>query len=181
MYVTENTRDAAQSRWGSTSAFNTAPLTPPPRRLRRYTTEWDVPDMWSFLVAMDLSIDKLPHPATDMMTIDDCKPLFEWETGLMNWHAPRCTGGGSRQGLSESCRCLRASGLPHAGGILGCFCSCLVPIDQDSGSCSELYEFCSIFLGFDYSPVLTLRIFSVSAPPLRIPRSGKNHSLPPEP
>ena len=70
MYVTENTRDAAQSRWGSTSAFNTAPLTPPPRRLRRYTTEWDVPDMWSFLVAMDLSIDKLPHPATDMMTID---------------------------------------------------------------------------------------------------------------
>jgi len=51
----------------------------------KYTTEWDVPDMWSFLVAMDLSIDKLPHPATDMMTIDDCKPLFEWETGYMNW------------------------------------------------------------------------------------------------
>jgi len=51
----------------------------------KYTTEWDVPDMWSFLVAMDLDIDKLPHPATDLMTIDDCKPLFEWETGLMNW------------------------------------------------------------------------------------------------
>jgi hypothetical protein len=51
----------------------------------KYTTEWDVPDMWSFLVAMDLDIDKLPHPATDLMTIDDCKPLFEWETGYMNW------------------------------------------------------------------------------------------------
>jgi hypothetical protein len=51
----------------------------------QYTTEWDVPDMWSFLTAMDLKIDDLPHPAYDMMTLDDCKPLFEWKTGYMHW------------------------------------------------------------------------------------------------
>ena len=41
--------------------------------------------MWSFLTAMDLKIDDLPHPAYDMMTLDDCKPLFEWGGDVMNW------------------------------------------------------------------------------------------------
>lgn len=51
----------------------------------QYTTEWDVPDMWSFLNALNKSSLELPHPQADMMTIDECKPLFEWGTGKMNW------------------------------------------------------------------------------------------------
>lgn len=51
----------------------------------QYTTEWDVPDMWSFLNALNKSSLELPHPKADMMTVDECKPLFEWGTGKMNW------------------------------------------------------------------------------------------------
>lgn len=51
----------------------------------RYTSEWDVPDMWSYLTALKLDINSLPHPTQDLMTIDTCKPLFEWGTGRMNW------------------------------------------------------------------------------------------------
>lgn len=51
----------------------------------QYTTEWDVPDMWSFLNAINKSSTELAHPETDMMEIDECKPLFEWGTGKMNW------------------------------------------------------------------------------------------------
>merc|ERR1712086_67154 len=50
-----------------------------------YTNEWDVPDQWSFLVQLGLHIDALKHPKTDMMIIDQCKPLFEWGSGKMNW------------------------------------------------------------------------------------------------
>lgn len=51
----------------------------------QYTTEWDVPDMLSFLNAMNKSSLAYPHPKTDLMTVDECKPLFEWGTGKMNW------------------------------------------------------------------------------------------------
>jgi len=51
----------------------------------QYTNEWDVPDMWSFLAQLNVSIDAQAHPQTDLMTIDECKPLFEWGTGKMNW------------------------------------------------------------------------------------------------
>eukprot|EP00441_Pelagodinium_beii_P030993 CAMPEP_0197708776 /NCGR_PEP_ID=MMETSP1338-20131121/128122_1 /TAXON_ID=43686 ORGANISM="Pelagodinium beii, Strain RCC1491" /NCGR_SAMPLE_ID=MMETSP1338 /ASSEMBLY_ACC=CAM_ASM_000754 /LENGTH=616 /DNA_ID=CAMNT_0043292707 /DNA_START=33 /DNA_END=1883 /DNA_ORIENTATION=+ len=50
----------------------------------QYTNEWDVPDMWSFLVQLNVSIDSLKHPTQDLMNIDECKPLFEWG-GKMNW------------------------------------------------------------------------------------------------
>merc|ERR1712048_455926 len=51
----------------------------------QYTSEWDVPDMWSFLAQLNVSIDHQAHPQTDLMTIDECKPLFEWGSGKMNW------------------------------------------------------------------------------------------------
>jgi hypothetical protein len=51
----------------------------------QYTTEWDVPDMLSYLNAMNFSSKKFPHPPADLMTMDTCKPLFEWGTGKMNW------------------------------------------------------------------------------------------------
>merc|ERR1711907_135299 len=50
-----------------------------------YTNEWDVPDMWSFLVQMGVDIAKQDHPENDLMSIDQCKPLFEWGSGKMNW------------------------------------------------------------------------------------------------
>jgi len=51
----------------------------------QYTNEWDVPDMWSFLMQLNISIDSLKHPGQDLMTVDECKPLFEWGSGKMNW------------------------------------------------------------------------------------------------
>lgn len=57
----------------------------------QYTTEWDVPDMWSFLNALNKSSIEFPHPKVDMMTIDECKPLFEWGTGKMNWFPKKIT------------------------------------------------------------------------------------------
>eukprot|EP00931_Biecheleriopsis_adriatica_P084158 TRINITY_DN5789_c0_g1_i4.p1 TRINITY_DN5789_c0_g1~~TRINITY_DN5789_c0_g1_i4.p1 ORF type:complete len:255 (+),score=54.41 TRINITY_DN5789_c0_g1_i4:64-828(+) len=51
----------------------------------QYTNEWDVPDMWSFLMQLNVSIDSLKHPTKDLMTVDECKPLFEWGSGKMNW------------------------------------------------------------------------------------------------
>lgn len=51
----------------------------------RYTTEWDVPDMWSFMTQLGLNLDFQKHPTTDLMNIDQCQPLFEWGTGKMNW------------------------------------------------------------------------------------------------
>jgi hypothetical protein len=51
----------------------------------QYTGEWDVPDMWSFLVQLNVSIDSQAHPQRDTMHLDQCKPLFEWGTGKMNW------------------------------------------------------------------------------------------------
>mmetsp|Transcript_82477 Transcript_82477/g.146153 ORF Transcript_82477/g.146153 Transcript_82477/m.146153 type:complete len:244 (+) Transcript_82477:68-799(+) len=50
-----------------------------------YTNEWDVPDMWSFMVQLGLPIDQQKHPHSDLMNIDQCKPLFEWGSGKMNW------------------------------------------------------------------------------------------------
>jgi len=51
----------------------------------QYTNEWDVPDMWSFLVQLGVDISAQEHPKTDLMTVDECKPLFEWGSGKMNW------------------------------------------------------------------------------------------------
>ena len=34
---------------------------------------------------MGIDIDSQKHPKTDLMTIDQCKPLFEWGSGKMNW------------------------------------------------------------------------------------------------
>ena len=51
----------------------------------QYTREWDLPDMWAFTTAMNLSSAQLPHPAADLVPVDECKPLFEWGTGKMNW------------------------------------------------------------------------------------------------
>lgn len=50
-----------------------------------YTNEWDVGDMWSFFVQMGLNMESLSHPTQDLMTLNDCKPLFEFGSGRMNW------------------------------------------------------------------------------------------------
>jgi len=50
-----------------------------------YTNEWDSGDLLSFYSALNLSVDAMPHPAHDAMSIDECKPLFEWSSGKMNW------------------------------------------------------------------------------------------------
>merc|ERR1712054_225541 len=51
----------------------------------QYTNEWDVPDQWSFMLQLGIDIASQPHPKTDLMSIDECKPLFEWGSGKMNW------------------------------------------------------------------------------------------------
>ena len=51
----------------------------------QYTREWDLPDMWAFMTALNLTADKLPHPPGDLVPVDQCKPLFEWGSGEMNW------------------------------------------------------------------------------------------------
>merc|ERR1712137_633882 len=51
----------------------------------QYTNAWDLPDMWSFLVQLGVDISAQEHPKTDLMTVDECKPLFEWGSGKMNW------------------------------------------------------------------------------------------------
>ena len=53
----------------------------------QYTREWDLPDMWAFTTALNLSASQLPHPSGDLVPVDECKPLFEWGTGEMNWSA----------------------------------------------------------------------------------------------
>jgi len=50
-----------------------------------YTGEWNVPDMWSMFVQLGFPMDRQKHPATDVVPIDQCKPLFEWGSGKMNW------------------------------------------------------------------------------------------------
>ena len=50
----------------------------------QYTREWDLPDMWAFITALNITTP-LPHPAGDLVPVDTCKPLFEWGTGEMNW------------------------------------------------------------------------------------------------
>lgn len=55
----------------------------------QYTTEWDLPDMWAFITALNLTAAEMPpHPAGDLVPVDQCKPLFEWGTGEMNWFPP---------------------------------------------------------------------------------------------
>ena len=52
----------------------------------QYTREWDLPDMWAFITALNLTADQIPaHPGGDLVPVDECKPLFEWGTGEMNW------------------------------------------------------------------------------------------------
>ena len=52
----------------------------------QYTREWDLPDMWAFITALNLTADRiLPHPSGDLVPVDQCKPLFEWGSGTMNW------------------------------------------------------------------------------------------------
>ena len=54
----------------------------------QYTREWDLPDMWSFITSMNLSASAIPHPSADLVPVDECKPLFEWGSGEMNWFPP---------------------------------------------------------------------------------------------
>ena len=52
----------------------------------QYTREWDLPDMWAFLTALNLTAAQIPpHPSGDLVPVDQCKPLFEWGSGEMNW------------------------------------------------------------------------------------------------
>ena len=51
----------------------------------QYTREWDLPDMWAFLTALNISANALPHPSADLVPVDQCKPLFEWGGDVMNW------------------------------------------------------------------------------------------------
>ena len=45
--------------------------------------------MWSFLTALNLTADNVPaHPQADLVPVDQCKPLFEWGSGEMNWFPP---------------------------------------------------------------------------------------------
>lgn len=45
--------------------------------------------MWAFVTSMNLTADRLPpHPPGDLVPVDQCKPLFEWTTGEMNWFPP---------------------------------------------------------------------------------------------
>ena len=50
----------------------------------QYTTEWDLPDMWAFLTALNITTPPA-HPSGDLVPVDQCKPLFEWGSGEMNW------------------------------------------------------------------------------------------------
>ena len=54
----------------------------------QYTREWDLPDMWSFITALNLTASQLSHPKVDQVPVDDCKPLFDWKSGEMNWFPP---------------------------------------------------------------------------------------------
>ena len=55
----------------------------------QYTREWDLPDMWAFITALNLTADTMPHhPSGDLVPVDQCKPLFEWGSGEMNWFPP---------------------------------------------------------------------------------------------
>ena len=52
----------------------------------QYTREWDLPDMWAFLTALNLTAAQIPpHPSGDLVPVDQCKPLFELGSGEMNW------------------------------------------------------------------------------------------------
>lgn len=51
----------------------------------QYTREWDLPDMWAFITAMNLTAAQLPHPTADLVPVDQCQPLFDWTSGEMNW------------------------------------------------------------------------------------------------
>ena len=52
----------------------------------QYTREWDLPDMWAFITALNLTAAQMPpHPAGDLVPVDQCRPLFEWGSGEMNW------------------------------------------------------------------------------------------------
>ena len=38
---------------------------------------------------INLTADKVPkHPSADLVPVDQCKPLFEWGSGEMNWFPP---------------------------------------------------------------------------------------------
>ena len=35
---------------------------------------------------MGLNASQMPaHPSGDLVPVDQCKPLFEWETGKLSW------------------------------------------------------------------------------------------------
>ena len=54
----------------------------------QYTREWDLPDMWAFMSSLNRSVTQMPHPRADLVPVDECKPLFEWGSGDMNWFPP---------------------------------------------------------------------------------------------
>lgn len=55
----------------------------------QYTREWDLPDMWSFVTALNTTGQlQMSHPSADLVPVDQCKPLFEWGSGEMNWFPP---------------------------------------------------------------------------------------------
>ena len=49
----------------------------------QYTREWDVGDVSSFFTVLNRSMPT--RPSHDLVPTDDCKPLFEWKSGEMNW------------------------------------------------------------------------------------------------
>jgi len=56
----------------------------------QYTYEWDVGDTAAFFTVLNRSM--IPHPDHDLIPTDDCKPLFNWGSGTMNWLAKEYWG-----------------------------------------------------------------------------------------
>ena len=44
--------------------------------------------MWAFMSSLNRSVTQMPHPRADLVPVDECKPLFEWGSGDMNWFPP---------------------------------------------------------------------------------------------
>jgi hypothetical protein len=43
----------------------------------QYTREWDLPDMWAFITALNLSAAQVPaHPSADLVPVDECKHVM---------------------------------------------------------------------------------------------------------
>ena len=46
--------------------------------------------MVAFLAALNRTAADMagPHPSGDLVPVDECRPLFEWNSGEMNWFPP---------------------------------------------------------------------------------------------